>query len=146
MLHTESEFVLPKGFLDGDGTLHRDGVMRLATAGDEIIPLRDPRVEKNPAYLGIILLSRVVTRLGSLRSVTTHTIENLYASDYEFLQAFYNRINYGVGDEPAAEGAATVGEPVGTGMPSVTPVPASRPVNGNPSRLLPAASWVTPSR
>ena len=103
MFRTEFEFVLPKGFVDGEGTLHREGVMRLATAGDEIVPLKDPRVDKNPAYLGIILLSRVVTRLGNMRSITTHTIESLYASDYEFLQKFYNNINYGTGEDPVRE-------------------------------------------
>lgn len=141
MFRTEYDFVLPKGFVDGEGTLHREGVMRLATAGDEIVPLKDPRVEKNPAYLGIILLSRVISRLGSLRSVTTHTIENLYASDYEFLQAFYNRINYGVGDAPEEETATALGEPsrVGTGS-------AASPGNGGVARTHPAASWGTPSR
>ena len=134
MFRTEHEFVLPKGFLDGEGTLHREGVMRLATAGDEILPLKDPRVEKNSAYLGIILLSRVITRLGTVRSVTTHTIENLFSSDYEFLQAFYSRINYGVGDEAATEGVAIPpGESVGAG-------------NGSPTRPRPEASWAIPSR
>ena len=142
MFRTEFDFVLPKGFVEGDGTLHREGVMRLATAGDEIVPLKDPRVDKNPAYLGIILLSRVITRLGSLRSVTTHTIENLYASDYEFLQAFYNRINYGVGVEPAEGGTTvTAGEP-----PRVGTIPATSPANGGPPRAHPPASWGTPSR
>jgi hypothetical protein len=141
MFRTEYEFVLPKGFVDGEGTLHREGVMRLATAGDEIVPLKDPRVDKNPAYLGIILLSRVISRLGSLRSVTTHTIESLYASDYEFLQAFYNRINYGAGDAPEEGAAADPGEPSRVGTAAVT-----SPANGGLARTHPAASWGTPSR
>lgn len=93
MFQTEHEFTLPVGYLDEDGTLHRDGVMRLATAADEILPLKDPRVQKNPSYLVVILLSRVLQRLGSLRQVTTTTIEGLYAADLAYLQDFYNEIN-----------------------------------------------------
>lgn len=93
MLQTEFDFALPLGYADGQGTLHREGVMRRATAADEILPLRDPRVEKNPAYLIVILLSRVVTRLGSLSQVTPKVIEDLYATDLAYLQDLYNRIN-----------------------------------------------------
>jgi len=93
MLHTEQEFTLPIGYLDADGTLHRDGVMRLATAGDEILPLKDPRVVKNPAYLIVILLSRVVTRLGTVSPITPRVIEDLYAKDLAFLQDLYNETN-----------------------------------------------------
>jgi hypothetical protein len=93
MFQTEFEFTLPCGFLDADGTLHRAGVMRRATAADEILPLRDPRVVKNAAYLAIILLSRVVTRLGSLDAINPKVIEDLYASDMAFLQDLYNRVN-----------------------------------------------------
>jgi hypothetical protein len=93
MFRTEHEFTLPLGYLDGDGTLHRSGVMRLATAADEIAPLRDDRVQRNPAYLTIILLSRVVTGLGEVRQVTPATIEGLFAADLDFLQDFYNEIN-----------------------------------------------------
>lgn len=93
MLQTEHEFTLPMGYLDDEGTLHRDGVMRLATAADEILPLRDGRVERNPAYLTVILLSRVVVRLGSLEQVTPKTIEGLFAGDLAFLQEFYDRVN-----------------------------------------------------
>jgi hypothetical protein len=93
MLQTEHEFTLPLGFVDADGNLHRDGVMRLATGADEILPLADPRVQRNPAYLSVILLSRVVTRLGSLDAVTPKTIESLFAADVECLQQFYNAIN-----------------------------------------------------
>jgi hypothetical protein len=92
-LHTEYAFVLPRGYVDGSGTVHRDGVMRLATARDEIIPQRDPRVRENEAYLTIILLSRVVTRLGSLAQVHTGVIEGLFASDLAFLQDLYRRVN-----------------------------------------------------
>ncbi len=93
MFRTEHEFVLPHGYLDPHGDLHREGVMRLATAADEILPLRDPRVQKNPAYLVVIVLSRVITRLGSLEHVTTKTIEDLFVADLEYLQRLYNEIN-----------------------------------------------------
>lgn len=93
MLQTEFEFTLPKGYIDADGTLHRDGVMRLATAADEILPLRDPRVQSNPAYLVVILLSRVVTKLGTVNPITPQVIEGLFAADLAYLQDFYNEIN-----------------------------------------------------
>jgi len=93
MFETEFEFTLPLGYVDPDGNLQRDGVMRRATAADEILPLRDPRVEKNEAYLVVILLSRVVTRLGSLASINPKVIEGLYATDLAYLQDLYNRIN-----------------------------------------------------
>src|SRR4029079_17323978 len=92
-LQTECEFTLPKGYVDRDGNLHREGIMRLATAKDEILPLQDPRVQRNPGYLIIILLSRVVTRLGELREINPGTMENLFAADLSFLQNFYNQIN-----------------------------------------------------
>jgi hypothetical protein len=100
MFQTEYDFTLPMGYLDDEGTLHRDGVMRLATAADELEPLRDPRVQRNPAYLTVILLSRVLTRLGSLDQVTPKTIEGLFAADLAFLQDTYNSINGGDGATP----------------------------------------------
>lgn len=90
---TEVEFTLPRGYMDEGGMLHREGVMRLATAGDEIGPLRDSRVQSNPAYLTVIVLSRVVTKLGSLPDVNPRIIENLYASDVSYLQSLYQQIN-----------------------------------------------------
>ena len=93
MIQTEYEFTLPIGYLDDFGNLHRQGTMRLATAGDEIKPMRDPRVVDNQAYLIIILLSRVVTRLGELEAINPKVIESLYAADLAYLQEFYNRIN-----------------------------------------------------
>jgi hypothetical protein len=93
MLITEHDFTLPMGYLDKEGTLHRDGVMRLATAADEILPLRDPRVQRNAAYLTVILLSRVVTRLGGVEPVTPNVIEGLFAADLAYLQTLYNEIN-----------------------------------------------------
>lgn len=90
---TEFEFELPLGYQDAQGNLHKTGVMRLATAMDEITPLRDLRVRSNQAYLTVILLSRVITRLGTLQSVSTGVIENLFAADLAYLQALYRRIN-----------------------------------------------------
>lgn len=92
-LQTEFEFTLPQGFVDADGSLHREGKMRLANAADEIEPLQDPRVQSNSSYLTIILLSRVVTELGDLETVNKHTIENLFVKDLEYLQNLYARIN-----------------------------------------------------
>jgi hypothetical protein len=92
-LRTEFPFVLPRGYVDDSGTLHRDGVMRLATARDEILPLRDPRVRENEAYLTVVLLGRVITRLGSLPQVNNGIIEGLFASDLAFLQDLYRRVN-----------------------------------------------------
>ena len=93
MFQTEHEFTLPMGYVDKHGDLHRDGVMRLATAADEIAPLRDDRVRANSAYLTVILLSRVVTRLGTVEQITPATIEGLFAADLAYLQELYNRVN-----------------------------------------------------
>ncbi|WP_369817674.1 MULTISPECIES: hypothetical protein [Planktothricoides] len=93
MIQTEFEFTLPKGYLDEEGNLHRKGVMRLARAIDEIVPLRDPRVKSNPAYATILILSRVITRLGALESVSPMMMENLFAVDLNYLQKFYRQIN-----------------------------------------------------
>ena len=90
---TEFPFTLPRGLADPEGTLHREGSMRLATAFDEIEPIKDPRVRANPGYLVIILLARVVTRLGTLDYINPKAIENLYAADLAYLQDFYQRIN-----------------------------------------------------
>ena len=92
-MQTEFPFTLPRGYLDDEGTLHKEGVMRLATAYDEIVPLRDPRVQANPGYLVIILLSRVVTQLGTLKQLSPRNIENLFSADLAFLQDFYRQIN-----------------------------------------------------
>ena len=90
---TEFPFTLPKGYIDSDGNLHNKGVMRLATAKDEIIPLQDYRVQNNRAYLVIVLLSRVITKLGDLPVIDTDIIENLFSTDLAYLQEFYRRIN-----------------------------------------------------
>jgi hypothetical protein len=92
-MQTEVSFTLPKGFVDGAGTLHREGTMRLATARDEIEPLRDPEVRQNEAYLTVLLLSRVVTRIGEVTDVTADLIEGLFAADFDHLQRLYERLN-----------------------------------------------------
>ena len=92
-LQTEFPFNLPRGYVDSEGNLHREGVMRLATAYDEIAPMKDPRVQANPGYLVIILLSRVITRLGSLQHINPKVIESLFSADLAFLQDFYRRVN-----------------------------------------------------
>ncbi|MER6459799.1 hypothetical protein AB0D30_01195 [Streptomyces sp. NPDC048409] len=93
VLRTEFPFQLPRGYVDEQGTVHRDGVMRLSTARDELIPLRDVRVQENPAFLSVVLLGRVITRLGTLAFVHDGVVENMFASDLAFLQDFYRQIN-----------------------------------------------------
>ncbi len=95
MLQTEFDFILPKGYVDEHGDVHREGTMRLATAMDEIAPLRDLRVKSNEAYLTVILLARVITRLGTLPQVTTGVVENLFSADLAYLQDLYRSINTG---------------------------------------------------
>ena len=92
-LVTEFPFVLPRGYVDAAGSVHRDGVMRLATARDELIPLRDDRVRENPAYLTVVLLGRVITRLGTVTDIHAGVVENLFAADLAFLQDLYRRVN-----------------------------------------------------
>ena len=93
LLRTEFEFELPRGYVDGSGTVHRKGVMRLATARDELLPLHDDRVRENPAYLTVVLLARVIERLGTLPDVHAGIVENMFASDLAFLQDVYRRVN-----------------------------------------------------
>lgn len=93
MFQTEFEFTLPKGYVDKDGDVHREGIMRLATAADEILPMKDARVQTNPAYLIVVLLSRVIVKLGSVDSINPKVIEGLFSADLAFLQDFYNRVN-----------------------------------------------------
>jgi len=94
-LQTEFTFTLPKGYVDSEGNVHKEGRMRLATAADEIQPLNDPRVQENSSYLTIVLLSRVVTELGSLTEVSPEVIESLFVTDLAHLQAMYERVNNG---------------------------------------------------
>jgi hypothetical protein len=93
MFQTEHEFTLPKGHVDAEGNVHRNGIMRLSTAADEILPLQDLRVKQNPAYLLIILLSRVVIKLGNIKQITPGIIEEMFTEDLRYLQDFYNSIN-----------------------------------------------------
>jgi len=90
---TEFKFVLPKGYVDRDGNVHREGIMRLATARDEILPLQDYRVQANRAYLVIILLSRVITKLGTVKTIGPNIIEALFSADLAYLQEFYRKVN-----------------------------------------------------
>lgn len=115
---TEFEFSLPKGYIDETGVLHKRGVMRLATAADEILPLRDPRVQSNPAYLTVIILARVVTRLGGLAHIDTQVVESLFACDLEYLRRLYEEVNAAEEPDgiPANFGAAGQGR-VPSGMP-----------------------------
>ena len=90
---TEFEFELPKGYVDKTGEVHKKGVMRLANAADEIVPLNDPRVKMNPGYLSILLLERVIVKLGKLKKVDAHIIESLFTADMAYLQDLYQKIN-----------------------------------------------------
>jgi hypothetical protein len=115
MIQTEFEFTLPKGYLDEDGNIHRTGIMRLSRAMDEIIPMRDPRVRSNPAYATVLILSRVITRLGALEDVSPAVIENLFACDLSYLQKFYRKINEleeNNGTQTAPTPQRTVSQPI----------------------------------
>ena len=92
-LKTEFAFVLPRGYVDRSGEVHRHGVMRLATARDELVPLHDDRVRENPAYLTVVLLARVITQLGTLSDVHAGVVEGMFATDLAFLQDLYRRVN-----------------------------------------------------
>lgn len=92
-METEFAFKLPKGYKDAQGTIHREGVMRLATAADEIFPMKDIRVRENPEYASVLILARVITRLGTLEEITPEVIEQLYTADINFLQNMYQTIN-----------------------------------------------------
>jgi hypothetical protein len=129
-LQTEFEFTLPKGFVDSSGTLHRAGTMRLATARDEIEPLRDSRVGgPDDPFLTVIVLSRVITRLGTLAQVTPREIENLFAADLAFLQDLYGIINFGTADELDELRRSTEPEP----EPEIAPTPQAEFDGGDSS-------------
>ena len=112
-LQTEFGFTLPKGYVDGDGVLHRHGTMRLATARDEIEPLRDHRVSgADDPYLTILVIARVITSLGTLRQITPNDVEGLFAADLAFLQDLYGIINFGdPADVEALQAAVLPPEP-----------------------------------
>ena len=137
-LRTQYEFTLPRGYVDREGAVHRRGVMRLATARDELEPLRDPTIQgPDDPRLTIVVLARVVERLGTLELVTTHEIENLFAADLAYLQDFYGVINFGTQEEFDAFLAehAEAGPVVG----STTPEAAAAP-DGTPSSSEPGTS------
>lgn len=92
-MRTEVPFTLPKGYVDGNGTVHREGRMRLATARDEIEPLGDAEVRQNQAYLSVLLVARTVTQIGEITEITPELVEGLYAGDFDHLQRLYERIN-----------------------------------------------------
>jgi hypothetical protein len=92
-MRTEFDFELPRGYVDPDGLVHKHGTMRLATARDELLPLYDERVQENPAFTTVVLLGRVITRLGTVPAVNAQVVENMFAADVAFLQDFYRRIN-----------------------------------------------------
>ena len=93
MVQTKFEFTLPTGYLDSEGNLHRKGIMRRSRAVDEIDPLKDERVQVNPAYSTIIILARVIVKLGALEEVTPEIIEELFADDLNYLHRFYRQVN-----------------------------------------------------
>jgi hypothetical protein len=134
-LATEYQFTLPKGYVDGEGNLHRTGVMRLATARDEIEPLRDPRVAQNDAYLTVAILARVVTELGTLPEVSTRTIEGLFAADMAYLQDLYGIVNFGDPEMLAALDDDRSEPPAPT-----SEVPAQPEAAAKASRKRPAAT------
>lgn len=121
-MQTEFEFALPKGYLDDEGNLHRKGMMRLATAMDEIVPLRDPRVKANPAYATVIILARVITQIGAVEEISPGVIERFFACDLSYLQTFYRQINE---LEPPTTSASL---PTTSASPPTDPAPtANRP-------------------
>lgn len=141
MLQTEFAFTLPKGYVDEAGEVHREGMMRLATAADEIMPVKDPRVQSNPEYLSVLILSRVVTRLGTLPSMRPTVIEGLFTADLAYLQDMYQRINQG--DDPTenvtcpACGKVFTPPPVAAGMDGASRSATSLQITPNIVRALP---------
>lgn len=138
-LKTQYEFTLPRGYVDGRGSVHRTGVMRLATARDELEPLRDPTVNgPDDPRLTVLILARVVQTLGELEMVTPHEIEGLFAADLAFLQDFYGVINFGNQQEyeallaaQAASEPLTGAAPAQAGAPAPAPQTAAGETNGN---------------
>ncbi|WP_309133550.1 hypothetical protein [Cellulomonas sp.] len=141
-LRTRYEFTLPRGYVDREGAVHRTGVMRLATARDELEPLRDPTITgPDDPRLTVVVLARVVERLGALDLVTTHEIEGLFAADLAYLQDFYGVINFGTPDE--FEQFVAAQQPTATPAP---PAPEPEPVHAPTPVQVPAAVDVEPAR
>lgn len=129
-LQTEFSFTLPKGYVDSEGTLHRRGTMRLATARDEIEPLRDPRISgPDDPFLTVIVLSRVVSELGTLSQVTPREIEGLFAADLAYLQDVYGVVNFG---SPADVAALLASERSATSAPNGAEAPAAEASSASP--------------
>lgn len=131
-LETEFAFTLPKGYVDDSGQLHRQGTMRLATARDEIEPLRDPRISgADDPYLTILVISRVITALGTLRQVTPNEVEGLFAADLAFLQDLYGIVNFGdPADAVRLQASVLPPEPAPAALP-VEPEPAAEVVTSD---------------
>lgn len=129
-MKTSYEFVLPRGYVDRHGQVHRTGRMRLATARDELEPLRDPLVSgPDDPRLTILVLTRVIEQLGDLEMITSHEIEGLFAVDLAFLQDFYGVINFGTQEEyeallQAQQDNPLVGGPAAEHSPAAEPAPA----------------------
>jgi hypothetical protein len=144
-LKTSYEFTLPRGYLDDSGRLHKTGTMRLATARDELAPLRDPTVSgPDDPRLTILVLTRVVERLGDLELVTSHDIEGLFAVDLAFLQDFYGVINFGSQEEYDALVNAQQSSPLLGGSPASPAAPA-QPTASSESTPAPSAEEETPN-
>jgi hypothetical protein len=92
-LYTEFDFTLPRGLIDSQNRVHRHGKMRLATAKDEILVQKERKVQETPAYGALVMLSLVITRLGSFNTVSPDVLEGLLLHDIAYLREFYNRIN-----------------------------------------------------
>lgn len=147
-LKTRYEFTLPRGYLDDSGHIHKTGTMRLATARDELEPLRHPSVTgPDDPRLTILVLARVVDQLGDLDQVTPHEIEGLFAIDLAFLQDFYGVINFGSQEEydalvNAQQSTPLLGDtaPAAPAAPAPVAEPSSTPPAGeNETREQPPA-------
>jgi pyruvate/2-oxoglutarate dehydrogenase complex dihydrolipoamide acyltransferase (E2) component len=142
-LRTEYDFVLPKGLVDEDGTVHREGTMRLATARDELEPLSDPKVkDADDPYLTIIVIARVVTGLGTRTRLSPKDVEGLFAADLAYLQDFYSIINFGSDDEIAA---LTASVDAARGARRYAPTAASVPASGSVDAPAPAPTAPAPA-
>jgi len=140
-LRTRYEFTLPRGYVDREGALHRQGVMRLATARDELEPLRDPTISgPDDPRLTVVVLARVVERLGALELVTTHEIEGLFAADLAYLQDFYGVINFGT---PAEVEEFLAGQDEATAVAPAAPAAVEEPT---PAADVPDAGFVPSAR
>lgn len=138
-MQTTFEFTLPHGYIDDEGTVHQTGMMRLSRAIDEIVPLRDPRVQANPAYATVIILARVIERLGTLPEVSPSMVENFFAGDLSYLQDVYRHINKLEEKTQSSQGSSPPVSAGGAAEPTPRPVPAKSTATANPS---PPASFV----